>query len=383
MPPIHPHIAIYIPDMSGGGVERQKITLIPALQELGYRITLILHNKKGDLLHALPHDVSLHVLHCRGALTAIPGLIHFMNKERPSILLSSLGHNNIAALIAHRLSIKKTKVIICQHNSLRHETSWTIKREEGASFLTCVRYALLPLLTRLLAPYAAGIVAVSCGVADDMARLCRIPRERISVIYNPVIAPDFHKKMDAPSPEHPFLSDQSVPFLIAIGRLVPQKNYPLLLHTVAIALQTTNFRLLILGSGPEKDRLVHYAHTLGIEKNVMFMGFLENPLPLLRHADLFVLSSRYEGFGNVIVEALAAGTPVISTDCPYGPSEILQNGRWGTLVPFDSPHPMAQAILYHLTNPVRHREAEKNYGLSFNSTQSAAAYNALFIKTLS
>jgi glycosyltransferase involved in cell wall biosynthesis len=206
------------------------------------------------------------------------------------------------------------------------------------------RGRLTPRLIKRFYPWANGIVVVSHGVRDDMAQLTKIPRERITVIYNPsIVSADVREKAQAPL-DHPWFEPGQPPVLIAVGRLQIQKDYPTLLQAFAQVRQKRPVRLLILGEGKERPMLEEIIKTLGVEEDVSLPGFVMNPFAYMARASLFVLSSRWEGLPTVLIEAMCCGTPVVSTDCPSGPREILREGQYGQLVPVGEPTALARAI---------------------------------------
>jgi glycosyltransferase involved in cell wall biosynthesis len=223
---------------------------------------------------------------------------------------------------------------------------------------------------------AHAVVAVSEGVADDLAVRATLLRRRISVIYNPVVFPGFYDRMLEPV-NHPWLAADAPPFLLAVGRLVEQKDFATLIAAFAIVVRSKNLRLIILGEGPLHDDLMARAESHGVADRVSFAGFQANPLPFMRKAAVLVMSSAYEGFGNVLVEALACGTPVVSTDCPYGPKEILESGRFGRLVPVGDKEAMAEAIIATLEHPLP-KEILQARGHEFTVERSADDYLKLF-----
>ena len=324
-------IAFYMHDLSGGGVERMRLALIGELRARGLDVSLIVARRRGALTALLPPDLPLDVLESRGMLGGVWPLARILRRRRPDVLVASLDHNNVTAMLARLVARVPTRVVICQHNALSAEMpiGW--------------RYRLVPWLYWLLQHAAHGIVAVSQGVADDLAVTARIARDRITVIYNPVIGPDFMQRAAASAP-HPWLLKNSCPVFIFAGRLSRQKDPALLLDAFALLLVQRPARLIVLGEGPLLADLQAQAARLGIVSHVTFAGFQANPLPWIHAADALVSSSRYEGLGNVIIEALACGTQVVSTDCPHGPSEILLGGVAGRLVPVGNAVAMANSM---------------------------------------
>jgi glycosyltransferase involved in cell wall biosynthesis len=355
-------------DLSGGGVERQCLTLARELRFSGLTVTLVLHRARGELLDQIPVGIRVVDLHSRRTLHDIPLLARWLCRERPDILLANVDHNNIAALLAKALSGGRTRLVICQHNTLSADffgrEAWT--------------YRLVPAADRLLSPFAAGVVAVSEGIAKDLVANAGMPGRKVVKIPNAVVGPEFADKAAEPV-SHPWLDRRGPPVFVTAGRLVAQKDHATLLRAFALHLEQGPARLIILGSGPLRAELDALCRELGISEVVDFVGFRDNPLPWFRRADAFVLSSRSEGFGNVLVEAMACGTPAIATNCPYGPAEILENGKYGLLVPPENPHALAKAMggvaLLRARWPC---DVLQERAAAFSHSACAAAYVGLF-----
>jgi glycosyltransferase involved in cell wall biosynthesis len=330
-------IAIYVPHFKCGGAEMISVRLANEFAAIGHDVTIIANSAEGPLRGDVTADVRVVDLGSR-TLAAIPKLIAYLKGERPAIFISGLLYNNIAALLAKLVSRWKGHLFVCQHITFSIEA--TIKAKD------LVASVLLAVLMRA----ADTIVAVSAGVADDLARYGLLSRRRISVIYNPIITRDFNQRA-AVRPNHAWLDQAEEPVFVAVGRLHESKDYPTLLRAFALARQSVKVRLIILGEGPLLGELQALATELGIAEHVAFAGLRTNPLPFMRAAKALVLSSSYEGFGNVLAEALACGTPVISTRC-NGPIEILGDGAFGTLVPIGEPHALAEAIVTAAGQPV-------------------------------
>lgn len=326
-------LAVYMHDLAGGGVERMRLALIAELRRRGVAVTLLLHRRAGALIDRLPPDLPLVVLGGRRTAADVLPLLRFLRREAPDLLMASLDHNNIVALAAKALARTRTRLVICQHNALSREAA------EMGSW----KYRAVPTLYRRLQRFADGVVAVSAGVAEDLARTAGLPRDRITVIHNPVIGPDFASRCAEPA-THPWLQDRAIPVFASVGRLVPQKDPATLLRGFALRRAAGPARLMFIGDGPMQAELAILAAALGVAEDVCFLGFQPNPLPFIREAAALVLASRYEGLGNVLIEALGCGTPVISTDCPHGPSEILARGSYGALVPVGDPAALARAM---------------------------------------
>jgi glycosyltransferase involved in cell wall biosynthesis len=237
---------------------------------------------------------------------------------------------------------------------------------DGRSALT---KALWYLPMRLLYPCADAIVAVSQGVADDLRRITRLPAERFRVIANPVITPDLAEQARE-AVDHPWLTESSPPVILGIGRLTRQKDFPTLLRAFALVSEQFACRLMILGEGRDRDALERLARELGVAQRVALVGFRANPYAYLQRARLFVLSSAWEGSPNALTEALALGIPVVATDCPSGPREILDGGRLAPLVPVGDVPALADAIHQMLTSPADAaalRQAAAEYSMGHSS----------------
>lgn len=328
-------IAFHFPRLASGGVEKMRIVLASELLRMGFDVDFVLCQAEGEYLEQVPKGVRIVDLRASRTLSSLRPLIRYLNNERPDRLVSSLGPQNIMAILAARLSKAKTKVFVTQHNALSRQA-----RNET------IAQRVIPIFYRWLLPFADGVIAVSRGIAADMAERCGYPTSRIHVIYNPA----YSEKLDEDALPLP---DGVCRYVIAIGRLVEQKAYPDLLTAFASVAKTdAELHLVILGNGPLLARLQELAASLNIANKVHFMGFVKNPSAYLSRCSLFVLSSHYEGFGNVIVEALSAGAKVVSTDCDFGPDEILNKGQYGMLVPVGNPEALAEAMTQALRSKV-------------------------------
>ena len=192
-------------------------------------------------------------------------------------------------------------------------------------------------------PSADILVGISPDVSKGLSGLTGIPVERIHTIYNPIVSDDIFRKAEAPS-GHPWLDDPDRPVVLSAGRLEEAKGFRTLLPAFAMLLERRRARLIVLGKGSQLSVLLSQAKDLGIREHVDFPGFAANPYPFMASANLFVLPSRQEGLPTVLVEAMAFGCPVVSTDCPFGPAEILEDGRLGELVPIGDSRALADAM---------------------------------------
>ncbi len=361
-----PAIAVYMPNLASGGIERMHINLAPAFIAQGYEVIFLLQRYEGALLSSIPEGVRIVCFAKHRTLACLLPLVRFLRKERPQILFSNLGHNNIIAIMASLLAGGPTRVIASYHRAFSAEI------EASPSW----KYRILPLLSRIALKYAHGIVAVSEGVANDLAKKLKLARSRIKVIYNPVICDAFDSKLSE-TIDHPSLNDKSTPFILGVGRLVEQKNFALLISAFALIAPRRNIRLVIIGEGPLKQQLEGLAQQYAVENKVEILNFQSNPFPFMRQASMLVMTSRYEGFGNVLVEALACGTSVVSTDCAYGPSEILQNGKYGKLIPVMDKQALAKSMLETLESPLP-KEILSSRGRQFTVACSVQDYLEFF-----
>lgn len=338
-------IAWFLPSLRGGGAETNAVRLAGGLAAEGVGVDLVIAEPGGELRSAVPPTVRVIDLMCRRVVTALPALAEHLSREQPAALLSSMSHANVVALGAKRLAGVSTRVVVTEH--IPPSQGWPRAPRP-------IIRRIVPALVRTAYRYADTVVAVSEGVKSDLCATLGLPAEEIRVIYNPVVSPQMLSRAREPV-SHPWLEDTSVPLLLGVGRLKPQKDFLGLLEALALARRTRPMRLLILGEGPERPRLEARVMELGLENCVDMPGFVSNPFAYMARAALFVLSSRWEGLPTVLIEAMALGCPVVSTNCPSGPSEILEDGLHAPLVPIAEPAALASAIL-----DVLHREIDRD-----------------------
>lgn len=324
-------LALFLPSLRGGGAERMMVQLANGFVERGYFVDLVLAKAEGPYLAEVRPDVQIVDLGCRRVLQSLPGLMRYLRRARPHALLSALNHANVIACLAHRLARVSTRLVISERNTL------SVSRPQNA------RGRLVPWFMRWTYPWADAVVAVSRGVADDLVRTIGISAERVQVIYNPVVDDDLLAKPKEPL-DHPWFTDGAPPVVLGVGRITEQKDFQTLIRAFARVRAERPARLLILGEGELRPQLEALVHELGLQDDVALPGFVANPFPYMARAAVFVLSSRWEGLPTVLIEAMACGCPVVSTDCPSGPREILEDGRWGRLVPVGDVETLAEAI---------------------------------------
>jgi glycosyltransferase involved in cell wall biosynthesis len=267
-------------------------------------------------------------------------LTGYLRRERPRVLVSSISHANLIALWAARLARRATPVVVTEHTTVSQATAPGGRLAE--------RFG--PRLVRNFYPWAACVVAVSRGAADDLARTTGIPRDRVRVVYNPVITPSIMAQARQ-APDHPWFAPGQPPVILGVGRLSRAKDFPTLIRAFAQVRRRRPVRLIILGEGEDRPGLEALVGELDLADDVALPGFRDNAMAYMAGSALFVLSSAWEGLPTVLIEALAAGARVVSTDCPSGPREILQDGRLGALVPVGDAGKLAESMIDALDRP--------------------------------
>jgi len=341
-------IALFVPSLRGGGAERVMVNLARGFVERGLRVDLVLAKAEGPYLFQVPPEVRVIDLGARRTLYSLPGLVRYLRREQPQAMLSALNHANIVAIWAKHLARVKTRLVVSEHSTLSRSTENT----------QLIRAKFMPFLIKIFYPHANAVVAVSRGAAEDLTARTGMPAGKIRVIYNAVITPELFAKAQEPL-DHSWFRPDEPPVILGVGRLTTQKDFPTLIRAFALVRKRRSARLMILGEGEERPKLEALVRELGLEKDVALPGFVDNPYKYMKRAAVFVLSSRWEGFGNVLVEAMACGTPVVSTDCPSGPREILEDGRWGKLVSMGNPGALARGIIEALSNPAGSEDLQK------------------------
>lgn len=359
-----PDIAILTRDLRGGGAERVCLTLARAFQARGLTVEFVLRQAIGELLDEVPASVGVHDLDAARVRDALPPLTRYLRARRPRSVLAAMWPITSLAIWARGFSGAGCRVVTSDHNILTRS---------GPGRPGLPRLAMTAAM-RLSYPSADGIVGVSAGVADDIAGLSGLPRDRISVIYNPITP------LPPVGVADPHLVERwkagSGPHLVTVGSFKPVKDHGTLLRCLFELRKQTDARLLILGEGEGRPRIEALVRELGLEQAVTLGGFQADPHTYVALADAFVLSSRSEGFGNVLVEALACGTPVVSTDCPTGPREILDHGRYGRLAPVGDPGALAEAVMATINAPPD-RQFLCRRSEDFSTDRAAAAYLGL------
>lgn len=401
-------IAFLLDNLNGGGAEKVVLDIAAGFADIGYQVDLLVCELKGDLVDSVPGGVNLVVLAPQGKLSGLfaavrgggwqglPGILYWMlragkiprafryihgisgylRETRPAVLYSALGKSNISAVLAASAPGATTPVFLGVHIALSVRSELSRRSGKGQA------HAMVP-LSRYCFARAHGVIAASHGVAADAIRLLDLDPAQMHVVYNP-IATARPVEPSGQMPDHPWFRPGAPPVVLGMGRLVEQKNFPLLIRAFAAVRQHCDARLVILGGDKssleqmaQRQQLEDLAQQLGVAADVALLGFQSDPHAFLRAARVFVLSSDYEGFGNVLVEALLAGCPVVSTDCPSGPAEILDNGKYGTLVPVNDAGRLAAAIVAALASDPQ-SDTLRQRGREFSRERAVDGYHQVF-----
>ena len=353
-------VAIFISNLNGGGVKRVYLNLANGLVRQGLQVDLVVGRMGVNNIQQIPQQVRVFDLNKSRSLFTIRGLVAYLKSVQPDVLLTAQTHINLIGIIAKIISRKKTRLVLSEHIDLREVIKHNPKEK------------LIVRLASFLYRSADEMVAVSSGVAESMVSSLKIDRDRIKMIPNPLIGDDLSRLKNEKN-DHPWLNQVDVPIAIAVGRLVPQKDFETLINAVSEARRLLDIKLIILGEGFLRDKLKKKIDELSLCDHIQLAGNVENPFKYLSRAKVFVLSSLYEGFPSVLVEAMACGIPVVSTDCPSGPREILEDGKIGRLVPVGDVSALGQAIIATIKNPYS-VEASQKRAMEFNITNCTKKY---------
>ena len=351
-------LAFLLPDMGGGGAERVALTLIKHSLAMGHPVDLLLLKAGGELLPLVPPQVNVVDLKAARIRDAVRPVANYLTSARPAGMQVSMWPLTVAGVIAHMLSRSNARIVVSDHAALSHQYA-----DRGSWHRQLLRWSI-----RLFYPRADARVVVAAATAKDLSRLSRLPEQAFEVIYNPVEAPG-QAAMDT---EVERMWGDARHRILNVGRLNLQKNQRLLLESLARVAESRDARLVILGEGPLRQQLEQRASDLGISDRVVMPGFQLDPASFYRSAHLFVLSSDFEGYPLALIEAMHCGLPVVSTDCPTGPDEILDSGEFGSLVPCGDSVKLAEAMAAALDHPADPNRLKKR--AEFLSTYSAERY---------
>jgi glycosyltransferase involved in cell wall biosynthesis len=329
------HVCIFPDRLDNGGVGRYAINLAEALLVQGAKVDLFVTAETGELFPQRPQQARLFVGGGSSKKSVLP-LFKYLRRERPDLLITANGYIDILSVVVNTAALYPTQQVVTIHTA---RSADDMAGKEGLK-------KIYDGLCRWLYPWSRHVVAVSEAVAKDSRDYFGL--KKVQVIYNPVVTPSLFTKSQS-KPRHPFFQPKTVPVLLAIGRLTTQKDFATLLRAFALIRKQREARLLILGEGEDRQMLETLAKELGITQDLSMPGFVDNPYPYIKEADVLVSSSAWEGLPTVLIEALALGTPVVATDCPGGSSEILMAGKYGGLVEMKNPTLLAQSVIHTLT----------------------------------
>ncbi len=333
-------IGIVIYSLAGAGAERVSVNLAQEFRAAGHTVDFVLAQGEGELMVEVPPDSGLHVARSVGARAWRAAIAQYVDTQAPDVLLAMMEGAGVLSIQAVRRGDLPVYVVSHIHFSrhCRHASRW---KERW----------LMPLAARWYLPRAAGVIGVSRGVSEDIRRTAGLKRDKVHTIYNPILTEEFYRKAAEPL-DHPwFVSERDWLTVVTVGRLTEQKDHETLLRAISEADRQRAVRLVVLGQGNRREELEALVEELGIAQIVEFAGFDPNPYRYIAAADVFALSSRWEGFGNVLVEALACGTNVVSANCPSGPSEVLGEGEYGELVPVADSGALGRGIVAAASHP--------------------------------
>lgn len=353
-----PKVALLLPLLTGGGAERVTLNLIEGLHELDCEVHLVLFSETGELVGAVPAGTRTVDLRCGRAVNAPRPLAQYLRRETPDVMVGTQGHANLAAVFAKRLAKVPTRLVLTEHLA-------ATPKPEGAKDL------IYRPLARRFYKDAEAVVAVSEGVAKSLVDNVGIAQKLVRVIYNPVLTKRYWQALQE-EVGHPWFAHGQPPVVLGVGRLVAQKDFPMLIRAFREVRNQMEARLLILGEGPDRPQLESLVGELGLHDDVSMPGFLPNPLSMMARSGVFALSSVREGLPTVLIEALATGVPVVSTDCESGPREILQGGKLGPLVPVGDAPALAAAIQTALNS--QRKQVDTSVLASYTPKESARRY---------
>jgi glycosyltransferase involved in cell wall biosynthesis len=361
--PAKKRICIFPDRIDDGGIDRYALNLAEALLQQGAKVDLFVTTAQGKLLPQRPKNSRLFVGGGSTKKSILP-FYNYLRQEKPDLLISANLYIDIVSSVVKALAGVPTKHAVTLHTAFSREDYRGKEQLKNIYTQVCT----------WLYPKADYVVAVSNAVAQDSQDYFKL-KKPIKVIYNPVVTPALYSKSSAEA-DHPFFQQKEAPVLLAIGRLSAQKDFSTLLRAFAELRKTQKVTLLILGEGEERGLLESLAKELNLGADLAMPGFVDNPYPYIKHADVLVSSSAWEGLPTVLIEALALGTPVVATDCPGGSGEILQQGFYGNLAPMQNPTALAAALQATLATPPD-KDKLRERGRVFSMEASALEYLAL------
>lgn len=334
-------IAIFASTSGHSGVDRAMKHLVPELVGRGYAVDLLKVRRHGPDIRFEHPRFRVVDLGTRHTYTAVFAVARYLRANRPAVLLSDKDRVNRTALAAKWLAGSDTRLVFSSGTTISIDLA-----HRGAFERWLQRNSMGKLYG-----FADRVIVTSTGVADDMAAYTGLARAHILPVASPVVPDEFLQREFA-RPDHPWLQPGEPPLILGVGELCERKGFDVLLRAFALLRRERPCRLMILGKGNWRQRLIDLAAELGVADAFALPGFVDNPYAYMAHASLFAMTSRWEGLGFVLIEAMAAGTPVVSTDCPSGPAEVLQDGRYGRLVAVDDVEGLKRAMAETLDAPL-------------------------------
>lgn len=359
-------LAVVFKSLAGGGIERMRLHLIHEWRQQGIEIDIVLTHAIGSLRDQVPDDVTVHEVGKWHPWLFPFGLWRYFYRRRPSHVLTISNDIGAFCLLFARFFNRGTPTVLSVHNNLTQQLALTRGLRRWQAYATTYFLGTQIRTSR-------AVVAVSQGVADDFQNHFTLQPNQLHVIHNPVLTDARRQQIQAPLPQHTIPSE--APWIVFAGRLVHAKGLDILLKAFTQIAEQTSAHLILLGDGPLRSSIETQITRSGLEQRIHLLGFQTNPLPWIREAAVFVLPSRHEGLPNVLIEALACGTQIVASDCPSGSAEILDDGKYGQLVPVGDDHALASALLRSLTGdvyipPQKLRERAED----FTAIKAAQAY---------
>jgi glycosyltransferase involved in cell wall biosynthesis len=358
-------IACFLPSLYGGGAEKAAIKLFNSMSKFDLSLDLVLADATGPYLNQVSEEVNIVNLGAGRVVKSILPLARYLQKYKPYALISHMEYANVAASIAKEISGIQTKVLLVEQNNL--STSLNSSKS--------ILHSIILILAKLLYPRANAVIGVSDGVAEDIRSLLSLPKEKVHTIYNPIVDQEILKKAES-IVNHPWFEEGKPPVFLAVGRLSEQKDFSTLIKAFGLLKKQRQARLIILGEGEYRKDLEKMINDNGLSQDIALPGFTDNPYAYMHQATAFVLSSRWEGLPTVIIEAMACGCPIISTNCPSGPDEILAGGKYGKLVPVRDEVALSQAML-NIIDTLPNKEILIKRAQDFSVENSVSKYLAL------
>lgn len=338
------HLSFFIPDLTLGGAEQVTVNIVNGLSDRGHDVDLLLSRSEGKLQSKLSDEVSVVTLapdrpHALGVAEHLPALASYLRNEEPTALFPHLAHVSVVSLALKRILDIDTKVVPTHHKAFRTAPDRSAKDR------------VVSRLVPHLYPSADRLITVSGGVAESLTTKMPVSREHISVLHNPVEIETVRRRAEIPV-DHDWLEDDGKDVILFVGRIEAQKDLETWLRAFRLIHdERPDTRAVIAGKGSDRDGLLSLADELGLADVVSMPGYVDNPYRYMSQASVFLLSSRYEGLPTVLIEALACGCPIVATDCPSGPREILDGGKYGELRPVGDAAGLSNAVTDALAQP--------------------------------